>query len=358
MIKLVYHKPGTSPASLQVEGSSETMPPVISLIRYDETTYEEIRCGDAATALAQLDRKRINWINVEGLHDTENVRILASHFGLNPLMIEDIVTTQRPKIEETDNGIFLITTMIYRDTEQSLGVEVEQLSMFFNKNTVLTLQSENRKDPFTGVRKRLAQQGTLIRKSAADFLAYALLDNAIDHFFPVLEMIGTESEALEENLIRNPTKAALKDLFQNKRVLLEMRRIAWPLREVIGHLLRDESGFVKESTRIFLKDCNDHVTQAIDISESFRDLTAGLMDIYHSSLSYRTNEIMRVLTLVSTFFIPLTFLAGVYGMNFNPEAGPLNMPELNFRYGYAAFWFVVICTAFGMWGFFRRKKWL
>ena len=357
MIKLVYHKPGTAPASLQIEGNRETQPPKISMIQYDSGSYTEIRCANAAEAILALDPARKNWINVDGLNDTENVRVLASHFGLSPLMIEDIVTTQRPKLETLDEGIFLITTMIYPDSEQDLGVEVEQLSMFFNLNTVLTFQSENGKDPFTGVRKRLAQQGTIVRKSASDFLAYALLDNVIDHFFPVLEMIGNESEVMEETLMKSPTKAALKDLFQNKRVLLEMRRLAWPLREVIAHLIRDESGIIQSSTIVYLRDCNDHLTQVIDISESFRDLTAGLMDIYHSSLGFRTNEIVRVLTLVSTFFMPLTFLAGVYGMNFHPDS-PYNMPELSWRYGYPAFWSVSLLLSLGMFFFFRRRKWL
>lgn len=357
MIKLVYHKPGTAPASLEVEGSGESLPPVITMIRYDVSSYEEITCSDAAEAIVRIDPSKRNWINVDGLHDTGTIRLLASHFGLSPLQIEDIVTTQRPKTEFLDGGIFLVTTLIYRERQTELGVEVEQLSMFFNRNAVLTFQSENGRDPFDGVRARLAREGTIVRRSDSDFLAYALLDNAIDHFFPVLEMIGSESESLEETLIHNPTKAALKELFQNKRVLLEIRRLSWPLREVIGTLLRDESGTVSDSTKVFLRDCNDHLTQVIDITESFRDLTAGLMDVYHSSLGFRTNEIMRVLTLVSTFFIPLTFLAGVYGMNFSTES-PWNMPELHSRYGYPVFWFIALLIGAGMFVFFRKKKWL
>lgn len=357
MIKLVYHKPGTAPASLKVEGSVETLPPVISLIQYDADSCSTIKCASAGEAILALDPSKNNWINVDGLYDTETVQVLASHFGLNPLMIEDIVTTQRPKLETLENGIFLITTMIYPNPKRTLGVEVEQLSMFFNRNSVVTFQSEKGIDPFTGVRKRLDQQGTIVRKSEADFLAYALLDNVIDHFFPVLEMIGNDLEVMEETLIRNPTKSALKELFQNKRVLLEMRRLAWPFREVIGHLISDDSGFVQKSTITYLRDCNEHLTQLIDISESLRELTAGLMEIYHSSLGLRTNEIVRVLTLVSTFFMPLTFLAGVYGMNFHP-VGPYSMPELDWRYGYPAFWAVSLLICGGMFVFFRRKKWI
>ena len=357
MIKLVYHTPGTSPASLQVVGSRETLPPEIMLVQFDAGSCNTLRCADAAEAIRNLDPAKINWINVDGLHDTEAVRVLASHFGLSPLMIEDIVTTQRPKLEKTEGGIFLTTSMIYSNPNRDLGVEIEQLSMFFNGNIVLTFQSENGTDPFTGVRKRIAQPGTVVRRSKADYLAYALLDNVIDHFFPVLEMIGNDLDAMEDALIRNPSKSTLKELFQNKRVLLEMRRLAWPFREVIGHLISDDSGVVQDSTHVYLKDCNDHLAQVIDISASLRDLTTGLMDIYHSSLSFRTNEIVRVLTLVSTFFMPLTFLAGVYGMNFHPVS-PYNMPELDWRYGYLAFWAVSLMICAGMFLFFRRKKWI
>jgi magnesium transporter len=327
------------------------------MIRYDAGSCTTINCASASEAIEALDPSKINWINVDGLHDTETVRILANHFGLNPLMMEDIVTTQRPKLETLKEGIFLTTTMIYPNAKKTLGVEVEQLSMFFNRNSVLTFQTEKGIDPFTGVRKRLNQQGTIVRRSEADFLAYALLDNVIDHFFPVLELIGNDLEVMEDTLIRNPTKATLKELFQNKRVLLEMRRLAWPFREVIGHLISDDSGFVQNPTVAYLRDCNDHLTQLIDISESLRDLTAALMDIYHSSLGLRTNEIVRVLTLVSTFFMPLTFLAGVYGMNFHP-VGPYSMPELDWRYGYPAFWGVSLLICTGMFVFFRRKKWI
>lgn len=357
MIKLVYHKPGTAPASLQIEGSTETLPSVITLIRYDAESCTTIRCATADEAIQELDPSKNNWINVDGLRDTGTVRVLAGHFGLNPLMIEDIVTTQRPKMETLKEGVFLTTTMIYPNAQRSLGVEVEQLSMFFNRNSVVTFQTEKGSDPFTGVRKRLNQEGTIIRRSEADFLAYALLDNVIDHFFPVLELIGNDLETMEETLIHNPTKSTLKELFQNKRVLLEMRRLAWPFREVIGHLINDDSGFVRNTTVAYLRDCNDHLTQLIDISESLRDLTAALMDIYHSSLGLRTNEIVRVLTLVSTFFMPLTFLAGVYGMNFHPVS-PYSMPELDWRYGYPAFWAVSLLICTGMFVFFRRKKWI
>lgn len=357
MIRMVYHQPGTAPATLDIKGNTGAKPPVITLVRYGESSVEEMRCLDAEEAIRSMDPSRINWINVDGLQDVETIKTLSTHFGLNPLLVEDIITTQRSKMEETDKGVFVVTTMTYRDQETPSGVEMEQLSLFFRKGMLITFQSDNGRDPFGGVRRRLRQAGTLVRKSGADFLAYALLDTVIDHAFPILEMIGNELEEIEQTLIRNPSRMTLRELFHNRRLLLELRRIAWPLREVISHLMRDDIGAIRKETHLYLRDCHDHITQIIDICESFRDLTAGLMDVYHSSLAYRTNEIMRVLTLVSTFFIPLTFLAGVYGMNFHADS-VWNMPELAWRYGYPAFWGVVLLTAGGMWYFFRKRKWL
>ena len=356
MIKLIYHTPGTSPAALKIEGRTGTRPPVISLWQYDENSLQEIICENAADAIQRLNPEKTNWINVDGLGDIEAVRMLASHFGLSPLFIEDILTTQRPKMESFDEGIFVITSMIYNHRKGLDEVEVEQLSLCFGKNSLITFQSEQNQDPFDEVRRRLRLTGAPIRKSGTDYLAYALLDAVVDHYFPVLEMIGDETEALEERLIERPSRDFLKDLFYHKRLLLEMRRGAWPQREVFSHLMHEDRGFVCEHTRVYLRDCYDHITQIIDIVESYRDLTSGLMDVYHSSLSFRTNEIMRVLTLVSTFFMPLTFLAGVYGMNFHDS--PFNMPELTWRYGYPAFWLVALLICLGMFLFFKRKKWI
>ena len=356
MIKLVYRTPGTSPASLQLEGRTEILPPIITLCKYDATSLEEITCKDAADAILLLDPSKNNWIDINGSADVGTVRILGEHFGLSPLIILDILTSQRPKLEHLDDGIFLITSMAFNDPEDQGVVEIEQLSLFFGKNHVVTFQQEQRRDSFQQVRKRLHVEGSLIRKFGPDFLTYALLDTVVDHYFPVLEMIGDETEVIEEGLVEHPSRDILKDLFHYKRVLLEMRRGAWPQREVFSHLMHEENGLVGEPTRVYLRDSYEHITQIIDIIENYRDLTSGLMDVYHSSLSYRTNEIMRVLTLFSTFFMPLTFLVGVYGMNFHE--GPYNMPELTWRYGYPAFWLVAISISLSMFLYFRRKKWL
>lgn len=356
MIKLIYHTPGTSPASLQIEGRTETKAPTISLWQYDDASLKETVCSNADEAIRLLDPEKINWINVDGLGDSDTVRLLAAHFGLSPLFIEDILTSQRPKMESFDDGIFIITSMIYNHAKSLDQVEIEQLSLCFGMKNLITFQAEQNKDPFDEVRRRLRITGSPIRKAGTDYLAYALLDAVVDHYFPVLEMIGDETELLEEKLVEHPCRDFLKELFYHKRLLLEMRRGAWPQREVFSHLMHEDRGFVQEHTRAYLRDCYDHITQIIDIVESYRDLTSGLMDVYHSSLSFRTNEIMRVLTLVSTFFMPLTFLAGVYGMNFHDS--PYNMPELGWRYGYIAFWCFSLLLTLSMLVFFRRKKWL
>jgi len=356
MIKLVYRTPGTSPAALQLEGRTESLPPIITLCRYDANSLEEIICKDAAEAIHLLDPTKNNWIDVNGGADTETVRIIGEHFRLSQLTLLDILTSQRPKLEHIDDGIFLITSMAFNDPANQGIVEIEQLSLFFGKNHVVTFQQEQRRDSFEQIRKRLLMEGSLIRKSGPDFLTYALLDNVVDHYFPVLEMIGDETEIIEEGLVEHPCQDILKDLFHYKRVLLEMRRGAWPQREVFSHLMHEDNGLVSDATRVYLRDSYEHITQIIDIIENYRDLTSGLMDVYHSSLSYRTNEIMRVLTLFSTFFMPLTFLVGVYGMNFHDS--PYNMPELTWRYGYPAFWGVAILIALSMFLYFRRKKWL
>lgn len=356
MIKLTYLKPGTSPSALEIEGGTTAKPPKITLCTYDTSSFEEVVCENAADAIRRLDPSKNNWIDVDGLADVETVRLLGTQFQLSSLIMEDILTSQRPKMEHMENGIFLITSMV-RNCEEKQGlVEIEQLSLFFGKNHVVTFQQEQSRDSFFEVRRRLRMEGTLIRKYGPDFLTYTLLDTVVDHYFPVLEMIGDETETIEEELVERPCRNTLKELFHYKRILLEMRRGAWPQREVFSHLMHEEKGLVSEQTRAYLRDCYEHITQIIDIIENYRDLTSGLMDVYHSSLSFRTNEIMRVLTLVSTFFMPLTFLAGVYGMNFHD--GPYNMPELTWPYGYPAFWLLSLTISGCMFVFFRRKKWL
>lgn len=354
MIRIKYHTPGTPPATLVSQ--SEPEPSVISLIQYDNETIFEGRFDNFEDLIARFDPEKVNWINIDGLGDVELLRKLGEHFHIHPLALEDVLNTaQRPKVEYFEDHFFIISEMIYRDERDRIAVE--QLSIFLGKNFVLTIQEECEHDVFKVIRERLRNGRGFARKMKADYLTYALLDSIVDGFFPILEEVGEGIEEIEEELLSHPSKESLRNLYESKRMLMQLRRAAWPQREIFNTLIRDDSGLIANETQVFLRDCYDHITQIIDILESFRDLAAGLMDVYLSSLGFRTNEIMRVLTVISSIFIPLTFIAGVYGMNFNTDH-PLNMPELNWPYGYITCLGVMVVVAIGMAAFFKGKKWL
>jgi len=354
MIRINYHPPGTPPATLLPRKGATASS--ISLIQYDAESILEADFDSLEELIAKLDPEKVNWINIDGLANLELLRKLGEHFKIHPLALEDVLnTSQRPKVEHFPSHFFIVSEMIYFDDASDLAIE--QLSMFLGDSFLITLQEECGHDVFESVRSRLRAGRGYSRKMKADYLAYALLDAMVDHFFPVLESLGDSIEEIEEELLDKPARSSLRKLYEAKRLLLQLRRAAWPQREIFNSLIRDDSGIVSHDTQVFLRDCYDHTTQIIDMIESYRDLTAGLMDLYLSSLSFRTNEIMRVLTIVSVIFIPLTFLAGVYGMNFDTEL-KWNMPELHWPFGYAYFWFVCFCIVIGMLVFFKRKKWL
>lgn len=356
MIRIKYHPPGTPPATLSPHAPEAPAPSVISLIQYNEESIFEGRFDSFEELMERYDPEKVNWINVDGLGDLTLLQKLATRFAIHPLAMEDVLnTTQRPKVEHYNDHYFVVSEMIYPEKENRIAVE--QLSLFLGENHLITLQEESGHDVFESVRGRLRAGRGFARKMKADYLAYALLDATVDQFFPILETVGESIEDIEDELLSHPTKETLKKLYQAKRLLLQLRRAAWPQREIFNTLVRDDTGLVAKETQIFLRDCYDHSTQIIDILESFRDLTAGLMDVYLSSLGFRTNEIMRILTVISAIFIPLTFIAGLYGMNFNTDH-PLNMPELNWPYGYFYCLGLMLISAAGMVFFFKRKKWL
>ena len=355
MIRFKYHAPGTPPATLVSHAPERSGPPLLTLTQYDAESIFEGRFDTIEELLGRFDEQKVNWINIDGLSDVGVMRALGERFEIHPLALEDVLnTTQRPKIEQYPGHYFIVAEMIY---EADARITVEQLSLFLGRNYVLTIQEESGHDVFTQVRSRLRAGRGYMRKMKADYLAYALLDATVDQFYPVLESIGDTIEEIEEELLRTPSRNALRRLYETKRLLLQLRRAAWPQRETFNVLVRDDSGFIAKETQIFLRDCYDHTTQIIDILESFRDLGAGLMDVYLTSLGFRTNEIVRVLTVISSIFIPLTFLAGLYGMNFNTDH-PLNMPELNWPYGYLFCLGLMASIALGMVIYFKRKHWL
>ena len=365
MFQTRYSVPGSAPATLLPHSSQGNgVPPEITVIEYHEGHFEERTVTDHAELTPRLDTPNILWINIDGLGDIEALKRLGEQFDLHPLALEDVMNTgQRPKAEHYDEYLFVVMQMVYCDGAKKLCGE--QVSMFFGKNFLITVQEEAEFDVFEPVRVRLRNENGRIRRRQADYLAYALMDSIIDHYYPVLEGIGTAIEDLETELIEKPGKASVRRLHELKRTLAQLRRFVWPARDVVNALLHDQSGLVDDVTKVFLRDCYDHTVQLMDLIESYREVTSGLMEIYLSSISIRTNEVMRVLTVISAIFIPLTFVAGVYGMNFQtatpkPEDWQMwgNMPELYMPYGYVGCLGLMAVIVGIQLLIFRKKRWI
>jgi magnesium transporter len=296
------------------------------------------------------------WIDIHGLGDEANLRELGIIFDIHPLALEDVVHVgQRPKVETYERNRFVIARMA--EYTRARGLQTEQLSLLLGPNFLLSFQ-EMPGDTFDPIRERLRKGGGLLRKLGPDYLMYALLDATIDHYFPVMEKFGERLEELEDEVVRDPRPATLRKIHQIKAELLVLRRAIWPQRDTVNALLRDDSDLLLAETRVGLRDCYDHTVQLMDMVETYRELSSGLLDIYMSSIANRTNEVMKVLTIVSTIFIPLTFIAGVYGMNFEPTSSPYNMPELKWRFGYPAVMMLMGGIALCMLWLFWRMGWL
>lgn len=361
MFKIRHPIPGEPPGVLSLRTESERRPPVITLIEYDGTHLEERVATDRNELLSHLENDRVTWINIDGLGDIDVLRLLGERFNLHPLALEDVLdTSQRPKVEHYDDYLFIVAQMLYIDAEKQMCGE--QVSMFLGKNFLITLQEEADFDVFEPVRVRIRAASGRIRKAGPDYLAYALLDSIIDHYYPVLESVGAAIDKIEDEQVENPMKQSVRDLHQHKRTLTQIRRYVWPTRDVTNSLLHEESPLITTGTKVFLRDCYDHTIQLMDLVESYRDVLSGLMEIYLSSVSIRTNEIMRVLTVISSIFIPLTFIVGVYGMNFAPEYDgkklPWNMPELYEPFGYAAVLLFMLGVAIFQIFYFKKRRWL
>jgi magnesium transporter len=303
---------------------------------------------------ALLKKWDVVWLDVVGLADVDRLEALGHLFSIHHLALEDVVQIpQRPKVEEYTNYLFFAMRML----RYGQRLDVEQLSMVVGKGFVITFQ-EHEGDCLGPVRNRIRNAGSWLRQREADFLAYAILDALVDSYYPLLEQLGDRLEDLEDRAFDRPDDRVLIDIRAMKWVLLQFRRAVWPLREAFAGMLRFDHSLIREETRLYLRDCYDHLAQILDIIETSRDMTSGLMDAYMSSLSNRTNDIMKVLTIFASIFIPLTFIAGLYGMNFNPEVSPWNMPELNWPYGYPMVLGVMVLLAAAMLHFFYRLGWL
>jgi magnesium transporter len=357
MNKLRYSQPGTAPATLVVSSEQKGQKPEVSLIEYDAHTILEKRVEHIDEISSCLENDKISWINVGGLGDVELLKELGLVFRIHPLALEDMLNAgQRPKVEEYDSQLFIVLQMAYSTKDDD--ITFEQLCIVLGKQYVITVQEEATRDVFEPVRQRLRQGGGNLRFMKADYLAYALVDAIVDHYFPLIEKLGDSMEEFQETVLDDPTRERLRQLHDFRHAIAELRRAVWPQRDVLSRLVRDETGLVDERTKPFFRDCYDHTVIILDLLETFRDATRNIMDLYLSSLSIRTNEVMRLLTVVTSIFIPLTFIAGIYGMNFDRSASSLNMPELGWHFGYPYAIGLMLAVAMGMIIFFKRKKWL
>jgi len=357
MNKIRYSKPGTAPATLVAPPHQEGQKPEVSLIEYDAHTLVEKKVELIDEVFPCLENNKVSWININGLGDVELLRQVGLHFRIHPLALEDMLNTgQRPKVDEYDNQLFVVCQMGYSTPDDD--IVFEQVSMVLGKQFVITVQEEIGCDVFDPVRVRIRQGGGNARYMKADYLAWALVDAVVDHYFPLIENLGESMEELQETVLDAPTRERLRELHDFRRAIATLRRAVWPSRDVLGRLMRDETGLIDTRTKPFFRDCYDHTVIVLDMLETFRDATRNIMDLYLSSLSIRTNEVMRVLTVITSIFIPLTFIAGVYGMNFDRSTSSLNMPELGWRYGYIYSIILMLAIALGMVIYFKIKKWL
>lgn len=350
---LVAHRtiPGAVPGEFAVDPGAPA--PTLHLLGYGPEGMHETTCTDVNEVESAIDRWPVLWLNVTGLGDAATLRRVAQIFGVHDLALEDVVHVhQRIKAEEY-SGLFFVTLRIAEGETRAS----EQISLFLGKNFVLTFQ-ESPGDCFDPIRERIRRAWGRIRERGADYLAYAILDAVIDSYFPRLERHGLAVEELEERVLARPNEEQLSNLLDLRHELLAIRRAVWPLREVIAYLQRAEHALITPPTRLYLRDCHDHAARIIEAVEMYRELGQTILDVYLSRSSHRMSEIMKVLTIIATIFIPLSFVASVYGMNFDTEVSPFNMPELGWKYGYFTVLFGMLSIALGLLFFFHRRGWI
>jgi len=336
------------PGTLRAPPGAEC-PKTVHAFRYDSELCEEREFPSVAEAVTWGQGKGVLWLNINGLGNVDFLHELNRLLAFHPLALEDVLhTSQRPKVDEYEGHLYIVVRM-FRYQEHRL--EREQLSLFLTDGVLITVQ-EREGDCLDSVRHRLREGGGQLRHRPADYLLYALLDAVVDSYFPLLEEAGEEIECLQEKVLVETGRKTLARIHDMRRDLLDLRRGVWPLRDALGTMLRDEGTGFSPQTRVYLRDCHDHAMRALDMTETYRELAASLMDIYLSCASNRMNEVMKVLTIISTIFIPLTFIAGVYGMNFE------HMPELHWRWSYAGVWGLMLLSTLTMITYFRRKGWL
>lgn len=351
-----FPTPGTAPATLVVHPDTKSGSSRLSVIEYGPDLFDERSGLNLAEVLGQRRRGSVLWLNLDGLGNVELLKEIGQRFGLHPLALEDVVNApQRPKLDDYEDHLFIVMQMAHLLPDEV--IEFEQMSIFLGRDFLITVQ-EREGDVFDPVRKRLRNGRGYARSRGHDYLAYALIDSLVDYYYPVLEKLADSIEILEDQVLDDAPKDTVEQVHDMKRLLGEIRRAAWAQRELVSRLTHEESGLIREETQIFLRDVHDHASQVLDLAEVSREVAGGLIELYMSSVGLRTNEVMRVLTVVASIFIPLTFLAGIYGMNFDPGASPYNMPELKMRYGYPIFLLAMFLVAAGMVAYFRKRRWL
>ncbi|MFH1598241.1 MAG: magnesium/cobalt transporter CorA [Patescibacteria group bacterium] len=343
-------KVGQPPGTVEYTGRERNERPKITVIDYNTDNFSEKEVAQIEKVFPHKETETTTWINIDGIHNVELIKKIGQHFELHSLTLEDIVNTdQRPKLEDMEQYIFIVLKMMDFDPGQ-IKVANEQVSLILGRNYVISFQ-EKEGDLFDPIRDRILHNKGRIRKMGSDYLIYALIDVIVDHYFVILEKLGEKTDNLEEELLTNPSPKILDTIHNMKRTAIDLRKTIWPVREIINKLERGEIDLIKKETIIYLRDVYDHTIQIIEAIESSRDVLSGMLDIYLSSVSNRMNEVMKVLTIIATIFIPMTFIAGVYGMNFK------NMPELEWPLGYFSAWGIMLTIAVIMMIYFKRKKW-
>jgi len=342
---------GLAPGTVVHIGKKRAEKVRITVFDYDEKQFHAREVKTVEECFPYKETSTVTWINVDGIHDTHIIEEIGKRFEIHPLVLEGITnTSQRPKVEEFDKYIFIVLKMIYYN-EKKEEIIVEQVSLVLGDNFVISFQ-EQEGDVFDPVRARIRQGKGHVRKAGADYLAYALIDSVVDHYFAIIEVFGDDIEKIEEELATNPHPDVLRTIYKIKRDTILLRRSVWPLREVLSGLQRAESPLIRENTFVYFRDIYDHTIQVMDTIEASRDMVTGMLDIYLSSMSNKMNEVMKFLTIFASIFIPLTFIAGVYGMNFK------FMPELNWHWAYFAVLGLMALVAGTLLVYFRKKKWL
>jgi len=340
---------GEVPGTVEYVGKKRTKPIKITVLDYDEKSYEEkeISIKDFAK---YTTASRVSWINVYGVYDTKTVQAIGDAFGIHQLSLEDISnTTQRPTFEEHEKYLFMILKMLYLDENQE--VIIEQVSLVVGDNWIISFQ-ETETGVLEPLRNQIRQSKGRIRKLKNDYLTFSIIDSIVDNYFKIIEITGEKVEIIEEQVMNNPNPKVQESIYRLKRRLIYLKKSVWPMREVISRIAQADHKVLNRKTRVYFRDTYDHIVQVIDGLESLREIVSGIMDLYLSSISNKMNEVMKMLTVFASIFIPLTFVAGIYGMNFE------YMPELSWEWGYAGFWIFIVLLTSSLLFYFKKKKWL